>query len=385
MKNYRVRIIHLIPSLAQGGAESQLERLINHSRNSDFEHIVISLKSEETPLMSRLKENNIPVYCMGFDGLGVFPGLLKVKKLLRTLVSPVTVIQCWMYHANLLGLLVAILLGFSDQVVWNIRRTELPKGMTGVLSKIAAKLTYFISVKIVCCAEAAQKSHVEAGYNADNMLVIQNGIDVELFQQSKKNNQLFRQELGLSDNDFVIGMVGRYAPIKGHLYLLQAFKHLVTIKKFDMPPIKLVLIGRGIESAEELQPFLTDSLLTEYLIIIPERADIYNVMPSLNLLCLPSKSEGFPNVVAEAMASGVPAIVTDVGDAALIVGNKNMIIPLDNVELTAERLLNFSLLSTAEKIDISDRVRERVVENFSIEKAWQNYSALYKQIIEKKY
>lgn len=380
-----MKVIHVLSGLYQGGAESQLEKLIFHSTSKNVEHIVISLKNDKTPLMDRFRDNNVKVYCLGFSGFGTLTGFLRLCKLLKTFDTPTMVIQCWMYHANFFGLLAAMFTGLSNKVVWNIRRTELPKGLTGVFSQLSAKLSFIRKVNIICCAEAAKNSHVKAGYNSDKMKVFHNGIDVELFQQSKKNNQLFRQELGLSDNDFVIGMVGRYAPIKGHLYLLQAFKHLVTIKKFDMPPIKLVLIGRGIESAEELQPFLTDSLLTEYLIIIPERADIYNVMPSFNLLCLPSKSEGFPNVVAEAMASGVPAIVTDVGDAALIVGNKNMIIPLDNVEFTAERLLNFSLLSTTEKIDISDRVRKRVVENFSIEKAWQNYSALYKQIIEKKY
>ena len=380
-----MKVIHVLSGLYQGGAESQLEKLIFHSTSQNVEHIIISLKNDKTPLMDRFRDNNIKVYCLGFSGFGTFTGFFKLCKLLKAFDTPTMVIQCWMYHANFFGLLAAMFTGLSNKVVWNIRRTELPKGLTGVFSQLSAKLSFICKVNIICCAEAAKKSHVGAGYNSDKMKVFHNGIDVELFQQSKKNNQLFRQEFGLSDNDFVIGMVGRYAPIKGHLYLLQAFKHLVTIKKFDMPPIKLVLIGRDIECAEELQPFLTDSLLTEYLIIIPERADIYNVMPSFNLLCLPSKSEGFPNVVAEAMASGVPAIVTDVGDAALIVGNMNMIIPLDNVELTAERLLNFSLLSTAEKIDISDRVREIVVENFSIEKAWKNYSALYKQIIEKKY
>ncbi|MEZ8700424.1 glycosyltransferase [Vibrio cyclitrophicus] len=383
MEVNNLKIVHIIPNLAQGGAESQLEKLVYYSKGKNVENIIVSLKNEQTPLLKKIQGSGVTVLCLDFSGFGMFLSFFKLCRLLKAFDTPTMVIQCWMYHANFFGLLAAIFTGLSNKVVWNIRRTELPSGLTGVFSKLSAKLSFICKVNIVCCAEAAKNSHVDAGYNSENMLVFHNGIDVEQFQPSNKNKKLFRKELGLSESDFIIGMVGRYAPIKGHLYLLQAFKHVVDNNKPDRPSIKLVLIGRGIDNADVLQPLLNDPKLREHLVVVSERTDIYRVMPSFDLLCLPSKSEGFPNVVAEAMSSGVPALVTDVGDAALIVGTKEMVIPLENAEIVSDKLINFSKLPSNRKSLIAFEARERVIEHFSIGKAWKSYSSLYKKIIEK--
>jgi glycosyltransferase involved in cell wall biosynthesis len=376
-----LKVIHILSGLYQGGAESQLEKLISHSRGKNVEHIIISLKSDQTPLVQKFRDNNITVYCLGFSGVGVFSGFFKLIMLLKKLKSPIMVIQCWMYHANLFGLLAARFAGLSSKVVWNIRRTELPKGTTGMISKLAAKLSFVSAINIVCCAAAAKKSHIDAGYNAENMLVIHNGIDVELFHPDEKYGACFREEIGLSVDDFIIGMVGRYAPIKGHIYLLQAFKQLLASNELNVPSIKLVLIGRDIADAEILQPFITDMMLVNHLIIVPERADIYKVMPAFNLLCLPSKSEGFPNVVAEAMACGVPALVTDVGDAAVIVGAPALVLPPLNFEALSEKMLDYINLSQTDKTVLAKKARARVCHYFSVESAWQKYDELYQKII----
>lgn len=375
-----MKIIHVFPNLAQGGAESQLERLINYSKELGVEHVVISLKNDETALMQRLKKNAVPVYSMGFNSIfSSLLGLFKLRSLLKKLVNEDTVIQCWMYHANFVGLLIAISLGLSKKLVWNIRRTELPKGATGFIALFSASLSN-LPGRVVCCAEAAKMSHIAVGYNSRNMLVIRNGIDIEIFRPDDMARVKFRNEISVTENDFVIGMVGRYAPIKGHLYLLQAFERLLMEGKHRS--IKLVLVGREIETALPLQALLASSIIKENLILLAERADISKVMPGFDLLCLPSLSEGFPNVVAEAMASGVPALVTNVGDAAIIVDNDDMVVPAADIKKLTEKLSIFLDKSTAEKVDISERARQFIVSQFSIEYAWQEYYKLYKQIIE---
>ncbi|MBF4269269.1 hypothetical protein EAY71_20590, partial [Vibrio anguillarum] len=100
----------------------------------------------KTPLMQRFRDGGITVHCVGFNGIGVFVGFFRLKALLKQLTTPTTVIQCWMYHANFFGLLAAWLIGVSGQVVWNIRRTELPKGLTGLLATLSAKLSNILPV-----------------------------------------------------------------------------------------------------------------------------------------------------------------------------------------------------------------------------------------------
>nr|WP_267906056.1 glycosyltransferase [Vibrio anguillarum] len=212
------------------------------------------------------------------------------------------------------------------------------------------------------------------------MLVIHNGIDIELFKPDNEARVKFRNEITVVDNDFVIGMVGRYAPIKGHTYLLQAFERLLIEGKNRS--IKLVLVGREIETALPLQALLALPLIKINLILLAERSDISKVMPGFDLLCLPSLSEGFPNVVAEAMASGVPALVTDVGDAAIIVDNNDMVIAPADINKLTEKISAFIDKSSSEKKEISERARKLVVTQFSVEHAWQEYHELYKRIIE---
>lgn len=375
-----MKVIHILSGLYQGGAESQLEKLILFSKNENISHVVISLKNDKTPLMQRFRDNGITVHCVGFNGIGVFVGFFRLKVLLKKLTTPTTVIQCWMYHANFFGLLAAWLIGVSSQVVLNIRRTELPKGLTGLLAALSAKLSNILPVKIICCAEAAKESHIVAGYNSANILVIHNGIDIELFQPNDGARVDFRNEISVVNNDFIIGMVGRYAPIKGHLYLLQAFERLLSEGKNRS--IKLVLVGREIETAVALQTLLVLPLIKRNLILLAERSDISKVMPGFDLLCLPSLSEGFPNVVAEAMASGVPALVTDVGDAAIIVDNNDMVVAPADIKQLTEKLSNFIDKSSSEKKEISERVRKLIVTQFSVEHAWREYYKLYKRIIE---
>lgn len=375
-----LRVIHILSGLYQGGAESQLEKIISYSSSDSVEHIIISLKNDQTPLMQRFRANNITVHCLGFSGVDSLYGFVKLVKLLRRLNTYETIIQCWMYHANFFGLLAAGCVGLSKKVVWNIRRSELPKGVTGILSKLSAKLSNMLPVKIVCCADAAKKSHIKVGYNSQNMLVIHNGIDTTLFKPNNEYRINFRKEINVTENEFVIGMVGRYAPIKGHVYLLQAFESLLT--KYNLVNIKLVIVGRDIENAEPLQKLLSTSLIKKNLILLPERADISEIMMGFDLLCLPSLSEGFPNVVAEAMASGVPAIVTNVGDAAVIVGNADMVIPPAQVNKMTEKLSALIKQSVLENECACHFVRERVVTHFSIECAWQKYDKLYNQIIQ---
>ena len=377
-----MRVVHIISALYQGGAESQLEKLIYHSQSTEIEHIIISLKNDETPLMVRLKDNGIKVYCVGFNGVGGVFGFFKLIKLLRLLNTPKCVFQCWMYHANFFGLLAGIILGISRKTIWNIRRTELPNGMTGILAKLSANLSHLSPVTIVCCAEAAKKSHIKAGYNDQKIKVIHNGIDTKLFKNDAESRVLFRKKINVTKDEFIIGMIGRYAPIKGHLNMLQTFLHLIQNIEPKKNNLRLVLIGREVKEAVTLQSMLSMPELKGRITILDEQAEIWKVIPGLDLLCLPSISEGFPNVVAEAMSCGVPAVVTDVGDAALIVSNSNMVAPPRKSHALASSLLRYIQLSSSEKRAVSSDVRVLIDTRFSLTETWNNYYTLYKEVLE---
>jgi len=105
-------------------------------------------------------------------------------------------------------------------------------------------------------------------------------------------------------------------------------------------------------------------------------------MPGFDLLCLPSESEGFPNVVAEAMSCGVAALVTDVGDAAIIVGMSEMVVPPFQPQALAGNISRYFRASLDERVNLSGQVRDMVCSQFSVNSAWHNYCKIYNELIE---
>jgi len=384
-----MRVVHIISALYQGGAESQLEKLIyhshshSHSQTEFVEHIVISLKNEKTPLMKRLRIHGVKVYCLNFSGGKTFVSFFQLRSLLKKLIVDQTVIQCWMYHANLFGLIASFSLGVTNKLVWNIRRTQIPTGFTGLIAKIGGLATHYISIQTVCCAYAAKESHINSGYNPKEMIVIPNGIDTDKFVPNPEVRAQKRKELGIRPESFTIIMIGRFSAVKGHIYLLEAVQTLFRQQSALKKEVNVLMIGRNVKSEKSLISLLSSPELLDNVIIEEEKEDIWNFIPCGDLLCMPSLSEGFPNVVAEAMSCGIPAIVTNVGDAAKIVGNENMVaIPLSSVSL-AEVLQSFLNTSIDERQTVSNFSRKRVCSLYSISTAWNNYNRLYNTIIER--
>lgn len=374
-----MKCYNVIVSLEKGGAETQLS-LLATSRAAGTSH-VISFKQSSTPLAKQLVQRGVPVDAMSFD---TYPGrsFLRLVRFLRLHVSNSDMVQCWMYHANLIGFLAALLAGRRKQVVWNLRRTAIPGGMTGWVSRICGFISRHVDVPIVCCAQAALESHCRAGYRRDHMVVIHNGIDIGRFQRDAAAGLTIRQELAIAADAFVLGMVARYAPVKGHLYLLQALTQLAD-RLPDCSQFKVVLVGRGVLDAAPLKPYLNDPRLQPYLVLVPETDQVPRYLSAFDALCMPSESEGFPNVVAEAMACEVVPLVTDVGEAKVIVGNEGLVVPPFNPELLANAIVQLLAMPASERRQMAARARMRIAAMFSVEEAVRKYDALYRSLLNK--
>ena len=142
-----------------------------------------------------------------------------------------------------------------------------------------------------------------------------------------------------------------------------------------------MLIGRNISSAPTLSTLLNDESLNKRIIVVDETSHVQEYMQGFDIYCMPSESEGFPNVVAEAMACSVPAIVTDVGDAAFIVNNSNFVVPPFQPAALAQVIQQTLQLSAIEKETLSKSSRRRICQNFSISLALSKYNDLYQKLI----
>ena len=370
------RIHHIISGLNDGGAEAVLYRLCTN--DITHKHYVISMMDagKYGPL---LQQSGVEVYCLNMpQGRVTLRGLWYLWSLLREFKP--YVVQTWMYHADLIGGVLARLAGVKA-VFWGIRHTTLEPGKskrsTIYVARLCALLSRWVPIKIVCCANKAVVVHEKLGYATNKMIVIPNGYDLEKFLVDHDTRNCLRSEWGIDESMPLLGMVGRFDPQKDHKNLINALGKLRQ-SGFNF---RFVLVGKNLlETNQELVAWIDAQNLHEHIILLGQRSDIPKVMNALDVHVLSSSyGEAFPNVLAESMACGTPCVTTDVGDAALIVGGTGWVVEPRNAEALATALLD-SLISFHDEPAWTIRkqqARERIVDNFSLEKMVNAYHAVW--------
>ncbi|WP_376787929.1 glycosyltransferase family 4 protein [Parathermosynechococcus lividus] len=373
----RMKVLHIITGLSNGGAEAVLFRLVTHDAQN--QHVVVSLTGEGKygPLLRAMGVDvvtlDMPRRRLTWRGLR---GLWLVLRRLRP-----DVVQTWMYHADLVGGIAARAAGIP--VVWGIRNTTLELGRSSRatiwVARACARLSRHVPARIVACAQAARAVHAELGYDAQRMVVIPNGYDLGHFVPDSAARQRLRTDWGVADDVALIGMVARFHPQKDHANLIDALA-LLTQRGLRYAA---VLVGTGMTPDNaELTQRISAAGLAERVRLLGVRPDVPAIMSALDVHVLSSASgEAFPNVLAEAMACGTPCVTTDVGDAATIVGDTGWVVPPRNPEALADAL---QAALTAWRDHTAWRARqracrERIQENFGIEAMVARYRYVWQE------
>lgn len=367
-----IQILHVITGLSNGGAEAVLYRLCCFEKQNA--HIVVSL-TDRGKYAELLEDAGIAVVCLNMPkGRLSLQGICKLWRLIRG-IRP-DVVQTWMYHADLVGGLVAKLAGIRA-IYWGIRNSDLhpvkTKLSTRLVVQLCAKVSRWLPVKIICCARKGLLVHQQLGYPAEKCVVIPNGYDLGRFRPDYVARRRIRNELGIPEAMPLLGMVARFDPQKDHSNLLEA----LYILKNNVIEFRCVLVGNGLTAENrELFERIEGYGLDENILLLGSCNDISAIMNGLDVHVLSSAyGEAFPNVLAEAMACGTPCISTDVGDATMIVADTGWIVsPRNPDELATTIIESIRLLNEKSQWDVRQkRCRDRIVENFSIEKTIQAF------------
>jgi len=172
----------------------------------------------------------------------------------------------------------------------------------------------------------------------------------------------------------LLGMIGRFHPLKDHYNLLAAAK--ITLERHA--GIHFFMAGRDVcEDNLDLMRWVHELDLLGSVSLLGERADIPSLNAAMDVAVLSSRSEAFPNVVGEAMACATPCVVTDVGDAAYVVGETGLVVPASNAEALAESMIEMIEMPDSKRVKMGEMARERVVELFSMDSVVKEYEKLY--------
>jgi glycosyltransferase involved in cell wall biosynthesis len=183
--------------------------------------------------------------------------------------------------------------------------------------------------------------------------------------------------LGLSDEKILIGLVGRFDRQKDHKTFFQAARILHK----DYAGAHFVLCGDGIRwNNPIIRKWINEAYVTAVTHLLGRRDDMASLYPALDIVSSSSYGEGFPNVLGEAMACGVPCVVTDVGDSARIVGKTGLVVPPRNAVALAGALKKMIELGEGRK-KLGALARERIKDNYSLEKIVSQYKNVYMDVV----
>ncbi len=373
-----MKILHIITSTSTGGAEMMLYKLMQQ-RPVNQEHVVISL----CPLGEvgeRIKTLGVEVYSCNFKhplaGFFLFYRLLKLVKK----INP-NIIQGWMYHGNLMALVARFFRKSNPIVIWNIRQSlnkaNREKWLTGSVIRLCA----FLSNKptsIIYCSENVAQQHQNMGFSARKSKVLFNGFDLKKFNPADVPDNFAVQLKGKLADKIILIQVARFHPMKGHRFLLESFS---AIK--DRCDAHLLLVGKNLdESNQELFTLVKSLGLLDHVSFLGEQEDVASLYSISDVAVSPSLwGEGFPNVVGEAMAMGLPCVVTDVGDSAMIVDDCGLVVPPGDVTAMSRALKEILTFLHESRQQLSSRSRERIEKHFDIKDRATDYFDYYNSLV----
>lgn len=378
-----LRILHVSVGLESGGAEMVLYKLVSRTDRSRFEPHVVSLTDEGPQIGRRLKEANIPVTALGFRRGAPNPNL--VVQLIRTIrkLRP-QLVQTWMYHADLVGG-VAGLFVRGVPIIWGLHNSHFDskRAKRSLLRVITMNcyLSHWLPTRIVCCSEAVKVIHEDLGYAAAKLHTIPNGLDTEEFVPAPDAASSLRRELNVPPNTPLIGYIARWDPQKDHATFLKAARQLAQQRS----DVHFLLCGAGMDASNlALARLTTAAGLGNRLHLLGIRNDVPRVTAGLDVAsCASSYGESFALVLGEAMACGVPVVSTNLPGPASVIGEEGLIVPVGDTSAMAVAWRDALGMTPEERRNLGIRARQRIVENFSIQKMVNGYESLYTQVAER--
>ncbi len=362
-----------------GGAQMHLYKTVTRFRPDKITSTVVSLVPGGK-IAQLLQSQGVSVI-----DLGMRPGcpnpraFFRLSAVLRRLKPHI--VQTYLYHADLLGYLAARWAGVPN-VVWNLRQSRMDFRRYHRTTDLTVRLCACLSRKvkhILANSYAGLKAHAQLGYDATRMLVVPNGFELTRFRPHPPSYREVREELGLHPETRLVGMLARLDPQKDHETFLRATQ-LVSRR---LPETCFLLAGNGLDHNNPAFAKLlaANPVHPERLRLLGERPDTPRLLAALDVYVSSSAfGEGFANAIGEAMACGVPCVVTDVGDSAFIVGETGVVVqPGQPHDLAGaiEEVLGWPSPGRASR---GAAARARIEQNFDINRIVAQLESFYLEL-----
>jgi glycosyltransferase involved in cell wall biosynthesis len=362
------KVILLIPTLDRSGAEKQLTHLAIGLPHEEFDVEVIAL-TRGGPYEEQLKAAGIPLTIIGkrwkFDPFA----LRRLRKLIAG--KQPDILHTWLFAANAYGRMVV---GFEPAPKVVVSERCVDSWKAGWQLWCDRKLTPRTD-RLIGNSQAVAAFYADLGFPRDRLLVIPNGI--EPATDSTRTRQSICDEFDFPVDSKIIGCVGRLAPQKRVSDLIWAMELLQSLQ----PSSRLLIIGDG-PQRKALEDFARNIRLSDVIRFAGHRSDVANILPHMDMFCLASDFEGQSNSLMEAMAHGLPVVVSDIAPNVELVEHEKtgLVVPVgDRPAFTraCDRLIKDESLGDS----LGKAAKDYIIREHSFEKAVVAHAALYRTLV----
>lgn len=361
-----IRVLEVIRQGQIGGGESHVLDLIHCLNKEQVEPIALAFTGGH--MIDTLRAKGIKCYVIetskAFDW--------KVQKQLKELIQKEKIQIIHAHGSRAASNMVWPSYTTGIPMVYTVHGWSFHQDQSVLVQKVrgwSEKLICSVSKRNICVSESNRITGVET-FGLSNCSVIENGINLDRFNQSGNNKNL-RTEFGFTEEDFIVGEIARITLQKAPLDFIKS----IEIVHQKNPKIKGILIGEG-DMLDEAYAYIKEHNMQEYLKTSPFRTDVPDVLHTIDVYCLPSLWEGLSIALLEAMAMMKPIVVTPTdGTKEIITDQVNgTIVPFNAPEKLADAYLNYfnnpdvrknhgrEAMSVIEKRFNAQRVADQVTE-----------------------
>lgn len=374
-----VKVLHVITGLNVGGAEAMLARLLDHEIGRTGVRAQVATLMPAGVVGRRMAASGIIIHQLGMRGLfSAVPAALRLARLIGK--ERPDVIVAWMHHAQIASMLAVALAQTKTPVIWNVRHSlggfDQEKRLTRLILKVQARLSA-TPAAIIYNSRVAAAQYRELGFAPVREGIIPNGLIVSPALAHVGKSDTVRRVFRVPPEAILIGMIARVHPMKDVGTLLSAFAKV----RAAGVNAHLLLVGEGMDRLELGHAPALAALPEGSWTVSGHCADVGDWLGGIDILAMSSAwGEGFPNIVGEAMAQGVPCVGTDVGDTRWIIGATGRTVPPRDPDALAQALFQTATMEPSKRMALGAAARRRVEEHFALGNVATRYAELYRDV-----
>lgn len=368
----KIRVMHLASNPEWAGAEVHLATLADSLKSDERVSVSVCL-FHDGKLADYLKNRGIDVTIIPLKWLFDISSVFNITGLLKN--KNIDILHTHGYKANFIGALASCLHKSTRCVRTEHGLTEPFSGFSKIKMNFYEGLDHlagrFLTKKIISVSNDI-RNNIKNRYGEGAISTIHNGIDIN--DLNGTNKEKIKMSLGISEDTFVIGIVGRLVPIKGHEYFINAAK-LILEKRKD---VMFLIVGDGpLKKALESS---IPAILARYILFTGFRNDVKDLIEIMDIVMFSSLSEGIPYTLLEAMAAKKAVVATRVGGLAEVIsdGRNGLLVNSKDEKEMADKCLyllgNKSLMET-----LGEEAKKTVRNDFSIEKMREETIHVYEE------